>query len=256
MKNKIFITVLLVLFSFVGSSAFSQNVYIKLGGGYGLSLASQMLYDQSATPTTTWDNKYGSFGEGINFQAGFGYNINSNFALELAGSFLLGKKFENTVGGSTTKYYANTINIMPSVVVKAPMKDITPYTRFGMILGIPSKFTEITATGFTGTAKFKESGKIAMGIQGAVGVNFKAGKHLGIFAEIFGIGMNYSPDKRENTETFTELGLLQPTVTYGETGTGTILNGVFVPATGTEQAPRYSFSSFGMNVGLTYTFGK
>ena len=232
MRNKLLIITLLVLFSFIGSSTFAQSAYIKLGGGYGLSLASQMIYDQSTTPATTWDNKYGSFGEGINFQAGFGYNINSNFALELAGSYLLGK---------------NTITIQPSVVIKAPMKDVTPYTRFGMVIGIPSLFQEVTSTLVTGTDKFKESGGVALGVQGAVGMNFKAGKHLGIFAEVFGIGMNYGPSQRENTETFAGV-TADPLVTYGETGTYATAN--------TEATPRRSLSSFGLNLGLTYTFGK
>ncbi len=247
MRNKLLIITLLVLFSFIGSSTFAQSAYIKLGGGYGLSLASQMIYDQSTTPATTWDNKYGSFGEGINFQAGFGYNINSNFALELAGSYLLGKKFENTVGTTTNKYYGNTITIQPSVVIKAPMKDVTPYTRFGMVIGIPSLFQEVTSTLVTGTDKFKESGGVALGVQGAVGMNFKAGKHLGIFAEVFGIGMNYGPSQRENTETFAGV-TADPLVTYGETGTYATAN--------TEATPRRSLSSFGLNLGLTYTFGK
>lgn len=248
MKKATLTLVIALLVSFISSNVHAQSAYVKLGGGYGLSLASQLMFNKSTTPATTWDNKYGSFGEGINFQAGFGYNINNNLALELDGSYLLGKKFENSVGGTTTKYYGNTITIQPSVVVKAPMKDITPYTRFGMVLAIPTLFQEMTSTGLTGTLKYKESGNIAMGIQGAVGVNFKAGKHLGIFAEVFGIGMNYAPDKLENTETFQEFGLLDPTVTYGETGT--------VGTSGTAQSPRRSLSSFGMNVGLTYTFGK
>jgi hypothetical protein len=249
MKKVTIVFVLAILVLFIGSTAHAQNAYIKLGGGYGLSLASQPIVDIGTTPA--YDVKYGSFGEGINFGLGFGYNINSNFALELAGSYIMGKKFENTVtytGGSTTeKDYANTICIMPSAVVKAPMKDITPYTRFGMVIAIPTKFEELTTTGFTGTRKYKETGKMAMGIQGAVGVNFKAGKHLGIFAEVFGIGMNYSPDKKENTETYSNLGVLDPTITYNESGT---YSSTSAPA------PRYSFSSFGMNVGLTYTFGK
>jgi hypothetical protein len=242
-----------ILVLFLGSTVYSQNVYVKLGGGYGLSLASQFMHDAGVSPAR--DLKYGSFGEGINFGLGFGYNVNSNLAFELAGSYILGKKFENTVTSSgistTDKDYANTICIMPSVVVKAPMKDVTPYTRFGMIIGIPTKFNEETQTGtgaLTGTDKFKETGGLAMGIQGALGINFKAGKNLGIFAEVFGIGMNYAPSTLENTETYTG-GTLIPKLTYEESWT---------PALGDYKLakPRYSFSSFGMNVGLTYTFGK
>jgi hypothetical protein len=245
MKNKLFIFAILVLFSLIGSTSYSQNVYVKLGGGYGLSLASQQIYNIGIAPA--WDNTYGSFGEGINFQAGFGYNINSNFALELAGSYILGKKFEQDLATTTTKFYGNTITIQPSIVVKAPMKDVTPYTRFGMVLAIPQLFSEQTSTLVTGTDKYKESGGLGMGIQGAVGINFKAGKKLGIFAEIFGIGMNYAPNQKENTETYTGL-VVDPLITYGETGTTATVN--------TAPTPRRSLSSFGLNVGITLTFGK
>ncbi len=238
---------ILVLFVISFSNAQSQSVYVKLGGGYGLGLATQFMYNTASSPG--YDYKYGSFGEGINFQAGFGYNITPNIALELAGSYTLGKKFEHTSssGGLTYKEYANSIFIMPSAIVKAPMKDITPYARFGMVLGIPTKYYESAPTPgpltLGGTIKYKESGGLAMGIQGACGVDFKVAKKLGIFAEIFGIGMNYGPSTLENTENYAAI---QPTVTYSESGSG--IN--------TAPTPRYAFSSFGMNVGLTYTFGK
>jgi hypothetical protein len=246
MKNKLLIITLLVLFSLIGSTAFSQGAYIKLGGGYGMSLASQDLYNAS-TVATGWDEKYGSFGEGIGFGLGFGYNINSNFALELAGSYILGRKFEQALTTTTTKYYGNTITIQPSVVIKAPMKDVIPYTRFGMVIGIPTLFSEATSTLVSGTDKYKESGGVALGVQGAVGCNFKVSKKLAIFAEIFGIGMNYAPSQSENTETYTG-GTIHPLVTYGETGSYATAN--------TEVTPRRSLSSFGLNVGLTMTFGK
>ncbi len=74
---------ILVLFVITFSNAYSQSLYVKLGSGYGLGLATQYIYDASSS--SAWENKYGSFGEGINFQAGFGYNITPNIALELAG---------------------------------------------------------------------------------------------------------------------------------------------------------------------------
>jgi hypothetical protein len=243
---------ILVLFVFIVSNAYSQSVYVKLGGGYGLGLATEIMYDAGISPA--FDYKYGSYGEGINIQGGLGYNINPNVAFELAGSYTMGKKFEYTYSDITSynyKKYANTISIMPSAIIKAPMKNITPYLRLGMVIAIPSKFLEVTETGFgaqTGTYKEKESGGLGLGVQGAGGVNFKASKQLCFFAEIFAIGMNYGPGKRENTENYTGVAL-EPTITYSESGT-------YTSGSSTQSTPHYSFSSFGMNVGLTYTFGK
>jgi hypothetical protein len=242
----------LVLLVITFSNSYSQSVYVKLGGGYGLGLATQVMYDAGISPA--YDYKYGTYGEGINFQGGLGYNINPNIAFELAGSYTMGKKFEFSTGEQPTttyKQYANTISIIPSAIIKAPMKSITPYLRLGMVIGIPTKFLEMTESGtnaHTGTFKSKEYGNLALGVQGAGGVNFKASKQLGFFAEIFAIGMNYGPGTWENTETFTGM-TLQKTVTYSESGT-------YVPGGTSDPTQRYAFSSFGMNVGLTYTFGK
>jgi hypothetical protein len=242
---------ILVLFVITFSNAYSQSVYVKLGGGYGLGLATQEIYDAGSLPA--WDNKYGTFGEGIDFQGGVGYNINPNISVELAGSYTLGKKYEYTsgTGGVSYKQYANTISIMPSAILKAPMKGITPYLRLGLAIGIPSKYYESVPTpgGLTigGTSKYKESGGLALGFQGAGGINFNAGKQLGFFAEIFVVGMNYGPGTLENTEN--PSGTLDPIRTYSESGT-------YTAGSYTGPTPRYSFSSFGMNVGLTYTFGK
>lgn len=243
---------ILVLFVITFSNAHSQSVYVKLGGGYGLGLATQQIFDNGGL--YTWDYKYGSYGEGINFQTGIGYNINPNIAVELDCTYTLGMKFKYSYGTPSTVHkneYANTISIMPSAIIKTTLKNITPYLRLGMVIGIPTKFLEITETGTysrTGTRIFKESGRLGLGVQGAGGVNFKAGNQLGFFAEIFAIGMNYSPDKMENTENFTGLAL-QQTITYSESGT-------YNAEGNSRPTPRYAFSSFGMNVGLTYTFGK
>jgi hypothetical protein len=246
---------ILVLFVITFSNAHSQSVYVKLGGGYGLGIASQVMTGLPYLVPNTWNYKYGSYGEGINFQAGLGYNVHPNIALELAGSYTMGKNFENSFGTEPVvneKDYANTISIMPSAVLKVPLKSLTPYMRFGMVIAIPTKFHEATHTGtsaLTGTYKAKETGGIALGINGAVGVNIKANNQLGFFSEIFCVSMNYGPEKSENTENYTGQAL-QPTITYSESGT--ITPGDF----NKRPTPSYQFSSFGMNVGLTYTFGK
>ena len=235
------------------SNAYSQSVYVKLGSGYGLGLATDMI--TGTGNNSNWEMKYGTYGEGINFHTGFGYNITPNIAVELDGSYTIGRKFEGSYTGMTPsinyKSYANTISILPSVIIRTCMKVIKPYARIGMVISIPTRYDEETQTGtgaLTGTYINKESGNLALGFQGAGGVNFKIAKQLEIFAEIFGIGMSYGPAKRENTQNYTGLPLEQ-TITYSESGTN-------VPGNYTYATPRYSFSSFGMNVGLTYTFGK
>ena len=249
MKKSALSFLLLIVITF--SNAHSQSVYVKIGGGYGRSLAEQNIINSAFWPL--WQYNFGSYGRGYNLQAGLGYNINQNFAVELAGSYTKGVTFEITRSVNDTKYrlYANTIFIMPSAIVKAPIKDITPYARVGMAAGIITKYTESTPYPMTGSVSegpydYKEHGGLALGIQFAGGISFKAAKKLDIYAEVFGIGLTYSPKTLENTKN--QSGSLQPTITYSESG--------ITGDNNTARTPSYPFSSIGMNVGITYTFGK
>lgn len=250
---KAFKTVLIVFFilSIAGISN-AQSVYFKLGGGYGLGLSSQYLFDKS-TVATSRDLQYGSFGQGIDLHAGVGYMICKNWGFELAGSFVLGNKFEeNSVIGTVnynSKHYANTISIMPAVVVSTQLaKEVDLYSRFGMTIAIPMKYEDITATGTgapTGTMKWKESGGVALGINGAVGTKFILSKNFGIFTEIFGTAMSWGPSTLEVTEKYANDATVYPKITYEENWT---------PTAGDNKAPkpRYALSNFGLRVGVTY----
>jgi hypothetical protein len=242
---------LLLLFVITFSDAHSQSVYVKLGGGYGRSLVEQNIINSAYWPS--WKYNFGSYGRGQNLQAGFGYNITQNIALELTGSYTYGVIYEISRSADDSKYrlYANSIFIMPSAIVKAPMKDITPYARVGMVAGIITKYTESIPYPLSGNVDegpydYKEYGGLALGIQCAAGISFKAVKKIDIFAEVFGIGLTYSPKTLENTKNLT--GALQPIVTYSESG--------ITGDDNTAPTPSYPFSSIGINVGLTYTFGK
>jgi opacity protein-like surface antigen len=242
---------ILVLFVIAFSNAHSQSVYVKIGGGYGRFLAEQNIINSAHWPS--WQYNFGSYGRGMNLQAGVGYNFTQNIALEVAGSYTYGVIYEITRSVDNTKYrlYANSIFIMPSLIVKAPMKDITPYARVGMVAGIITKYTESIPYPFTGSVDegpydYKEYGGLALGIQCAAGISFIAVKKIDIFAEVFGIGLTYSPKTLENTKNLT--GALQPIVTYSESG--------ITGDNNTAPTPSYPFSSIGMNIGLIYTFGK
>lgn len=257
---KILITILMV---FAVVSAVNAQPYAKIFGGYGLGLANQVIYDKTTTTgtapniVTNHDQKSGSYGEGINFGAGFGYMFTKNIGLEVAGAYHLGRKFENTgtftSGGAqynwTEKTWGEGIYIMPGLVAAAPQKGgIVPYTRFGMILGLVKQKGETTTTlSNSGKEVYERTGGVALGIQGAAGIQYMVAKNISIFGEIFGIGMNYCPDKRTWSEYYT--GQTKPAdITYKSTWASTEQN--------VEGLHYYSFSSFGLNIGAAITFGK
>ena len=252
MKKLVALLVIVAAFLMTSTDTKAQNFFIKIGGGYALGNSTSLLNVSGDSGTTT--GNYGSYGEGITPALSLGYTFNPYIGIEVGGTYLLGKKheFTRTFGTitSTEKQYGSGILITPSIFVQAPMKNMTPYARFGGVIGLVKVKTETTQSGTgasTGTDIDEYSGKMGLGMNGAFGIKFKAGKMLDIFAELFGTSMNYGPEKRENTETYSG-GTLDPTVTYEEEYSST--------ATNTSLTPRLPFSNFGLNVGVVLTFGK
>lgn len=252
MKKIKLLTIMAILLAF-SCSVYSQQIYVKAGVGYGFSLAEQKIYDAGIS-STNFDIQYGSFNEGTSVHAGFGYNINKNFAVELDGSYMFGGKYEYNIIQSGTnanilnKWYANTISIIPSLVLKVPSEKVSPYSRLGVVFGIPTKYYEATTSLKSGTYKLKETGGLGIGFQGAFGINYNSGNNIDLFAEVYGTAMSWSPSTLENTENFSGVPL-EPTITYEST---------FTKVAGDNKAekPKYPFSNFGINIGFTYNFGR
>jgi len=124
-KLKIFWVVIILLFA---SRAYSQNIYITAGAGYGISpvgnsSTSGTNYEANNTTTTIdhWNGTHnyeyiyessiknsrikgaGSFGKGFRFGATVGYMFTENIGAELGFDYLMGNKF--TTG---TSKYSNT----------------------------------------------------------------------------------------------------------------------------------------------------
>lgn len=248
--KKLFLLLLLIS----ALSLKAQGIYIKIGGGYELSNSSSLIFGNVSHDTSTIEGQYGSYGEGILPSIGFGYLFNNNIGLEINGSYLIGKRFghEHTEGAitETHKKWGEGILISPSLMIQVPLKSITPYTRFGGIVGLIKVKEEETESGTgarTGANITEHTGNIALGFNGALGIMFNAGKRLKIFAELYGQGMNYGPKKRENPETFS-----------GETPNQT-LNYEDEYSTNTANTtlrPRFPFSNFGLNIGVIMSLGK
>ncbi len=252
MKKLVTLFVVLSAFLFSTTESNSQNFFVKIGGGYALGLATSLLHGSKDSATET--GYYGSYGQGILPSFSLGYLFNKNIGIEVNTIYLLGKKFEvtSTKDGKTktTKHFGGGIMISPSIMVQAPMKSMTPYARLGAIIGlvkVKSEYTETGTSAKTGTDKFEESGKMGLGMNGAFGIKFKAGKMLDIFAELYGQGMTYGPETRTNTETYTG-DTPEKVVTYSEEFPKN--------ASDTELTPRHPFSNFGLNIGVVLTFGK
>lgn len=238
----------LLVFGFVTHSLQSQIFYAKIGGGYGIGTNTSLISTTTGSGTT--EGHYGSFGEGIMPSIGLGYLFNSNVGVEVNGSYLIGKKFEHshTTGSitETHKEWGEGILISPALVIQTHFTHVIPYARFGATLGFVKVKEETTESGKTGTDKIQHTGKIAAGFNGAFGLRFRAGNRLYIFTEVFTNSVTYAPGQRENTETYSGESV-DPTITYEESFNSSAAN--------TALTPRYPFSSFGLNVGVSFILG-
>lgn len=230
----------LVLLLLVGFNASTQSqFYVKLGAGYGFLPVAGFPYQESAYPGSDSSSlSYKSWGLGIYPTLGFGYMVTKNIAIELNGSYLIGTKLEPTTPGGTQKYTASGIFISPALRIQAPLKSVTPYTRMGLMIGLPQIKSEITPTGADATLEAKTKGGVTLGIEAGLGMDIKAGKKLNVFIELFGQALNWKPTDYEVTATYTG----GPVV---GTTTLTDWDHTYLP-----------FGTFGAKVGISYLFGK
>jgi len=234
LKTKLAIFSLIIALGFI-STSYSQ-FYVKVGGGYSFLPVSGFAFNDKGD--SSGSISYKSYGMGVQPVLGIGYYVNRNVALELNGMYLIGQKHEQTPTGATNKMYGEGIFISPSLKVVAPIKNVSLYSRMGLVIGIPKvkMETEVTSPA-SFTQKSENRGGMGMGLDAALGIDIKANKMISIFVELNGMALNYAPDEMEVTEQ--SAGTLPPIVTYTDFN-----------------RPYFAFGNFGGKVGVSFLFGK
>jgi len=217
MKKPFFSTMLILTLSF---PSFSQGIYLRAGGGYGLPIATGSLGEKllrtsvsdanSTVNTNSLEAVKGSFGAGMNFNFAVGYKFNENFIFELNTQYLLGRKYTESDNYSSTSpgsSYVDNDNIVtsakalllnPSFVFSAGFGKAAPYGRFGVVLGSP-KVTGVESIYDDGDGistrdlKWEYSKGFSIGFQGAIGMNWELSEKLDIFTELNYLSMTYYP---------------------------------------------------------------
>jgi len=254
------------------------GLYIDINFGYNFSLNSQTLgveseqnYDNNGNAITqTVIN--GSFGKGMKTGVNVGYMFNGNIGAELGINYLLGgthsiENIASSFGGSTTRtadLSSSMLQINPSFVITTEAEGITPYAKFGIVIGLMGKINieqEATGTGITDPYVMKDelSGGIALGMSAALGAKYSFNEKLSLFAELNMVNMSYAPTKGETTE-YTENGidyLVGATTREKETEFVSEIKSSTAsdsnkPSESLKQ--NYSFSSLGIQVGLHIAF--
>lgn len=280
------ITLLLV------SSASYAQFYVSAAGGYALPSAGVRFGEEISL--TKIENTYGSYGEGIHAQLRAGYTFDSNFAVELALGYLHGadqtSRKINVPTQPVVDIYARgrAFGLGASLVYNFN-KNL--YGRFGALIKIGGQTEAIGSikginlpvgsipnitSDTTLDIDFEQhyNGKLPLGFVGAVGYKYPISDTFTVFAELEYTGISITRDKatmesfnarlRENglplnvdqvREIFAASGNELAAIMYNE------INFVDeLPTTNTDGsrqlAQKVPYSSFGFNIGITYTFGK
>ncbi|MGJ5642355.1 outer membrane beta-barrel protein [Formosa sp. S-31] len=276
---------LFTLLSILASTTFYAQFQISASTGYAIGSAETKL-GESINSTET-KNSYGSYGEGVNFQIRGTYFFNDTFGADLGFGYLNGA--DQTVsrvdlpneqidaiararayGASLALVYKFTNNL---------------YGRFGALIKVAGKTEavvhreatfsdqEAQALGLP-SGSYSETdyvedfhGKFPLGFVGALGYKYDLNSNFSLFAEAEYYGISLKRKDSEITEFNTNIVLPDGTVAVeGFYSLDNLPDGYVKKSTYVDElrhdntdsskklAQKVPYSSFGVNVGITYRF--
>tara|TARA_R110002050_G_scaffold64779_2_gene140770 strand:- start:9530 stop:10375 length:846 start_codon:yes stop_codon:yes gene_type:complete len=270
---------------------FSTTAYgqwqVSASSGYAVGSAGMKLGERITTTET--ENSYGSYGEGTNFQLRGTYFFDDSFGFDLGVGYLHGADQDISVvslpdtevnavararafGASASVVYKFTNNI---------------YGRFGALLKLGGKtegviyqksvFSEAEAEAFGvpegsySETNYKEDfhGHFPLGFVGALGYKYDLDDNFSMFVEAEYYGISLKRKDSEISEFNTDVKLPDGTVAVsglytidnlpeGVNRTTTYVDNLSNTNTDTskELSQKVPYSSFGLNIGITYKFNK
>ena len=255
----------------------SNNIYVSINGGYGLVSASNSQYASttvySGSPTTYESFKStGSFGKGLQFGATVGYLFTENIGAELNVGYLIGETITHTQTDSRglfqeEKSSAKMLRLTPSIKIQVGKKNIKPYMRFGLVIGLAPKIItsytlNIPNSTYTHTEESSRtmSGGTSIGFSAGMGANFKLNKRIGVFAEFNLVSQAWAPKKAVFTKSIVNGVDVLPSSTISQKEVEYVdpyVQGISNPNEPSKSLKIYMpFSSIGINVGLQIAIGK
>ncbi|MDP2524519.1 outer membrane beta-barrel protein [Maribacter dokdonensis] len=282
MKYKMFIAILAIF----STTAYGQW-QVSASCGYAVGSAGMKLGERITTTET--ENSYGSYGEGTNFQLRGTYFFDDSFGFDLGVGYLHGSDQDISVvslpdtevnavararafGASASVVYKFTNNI---------------YGRFGALLKLGGKtegviyqksvFSEAEAEAFGvpegsySETNYKEDfhGHFPLGFVGALGYKYDLDDNFSLFVEAEYYGISLKRKDSEISEFNTDVKLPDGTVAVsglytidnlpeGVNRTTTYVDNLSNTNTDTskELSQKVPYSSFGLNIGITYKFNK
>lgn len=271
--KKIFLSFIFSGILALGAQA--QGLYVGAGFGYGFRAGSTVVGSDANADGST-EVVRASYGKGMTPNVSVGCLFNNEggpgIGLELNLGYLIGTKTKEMdefgVNRGETEHSARSFYLNPSFVVRANDSwKVVPYTKMGIFLGFANRgkdFTHVDQyapfTGeLTGTddTELEYKGKVATGLNSAIGLDFMLSEKFAIFGEFTARLASWAPGSYTSTNTSVDYtgGVAEPEVV-------TSVSGNFVretPAnyTGTD-APLIvlPFSAIGFNAGVKLYLSK
>ncbi|MCY7352993.1 MAG: hypothetical protein LH606_20440 [Cytophagaceae bacterium] len=262
-----------------------SRLFLKVYGYYGLvapgsyRLTSNVSSFGSGTSNKNAFEQSQGIGVGLRAGLGLGYIVSDIInlgldaeyclpaSIEAPGSFTSSGVSGSSVGQSTQTFTYEFVTLTPNITLKAITKaDYYIYSRVGLSVVLPLTFqrgytsTSATTTGTktTQTAfdyQYDYKGKIDLGFQSALGVQFSAGTKIRVFGEVVFNAYTFNPSG--STYTSISSSATSPTTTstleyiYQKSGEYVSTPGA---KTVTVQQERFQANSLGVAVGLAYRF--
>jgi outer membrane protein W len=278
MKKLLFATIvtLFTLSSLQSTAQMKKGAYVGVYVGYNATAGAANMEGVVNSSNTITGNEYEnikfSFGKGVNAGLSFGYMFNENIGAEFGVQYLIGDKtkysrtdnsgfFGVTTSGDKS---AKMIQIKPTIVLATTIKNITPYAKFGIVIG-SGKITSNENTPIGSFLEYAETrelkGGMALGFTAAMGLNFPLSKNLSISGELNMINMQYSPKKgtlvkytENGVDKLSTLSVSQKEIEFVKKEINNFRTPTVTTSPRKEAAIAMPFGSIGINVGVKYSF--
>ena len=251
----------------------NSGIYISVHGGYNLPMGTQNIsffefYNEtSQNGPHKFDDILLSLGKGANFGLTVGHMFNQNLGAEIRADYLLGSKYNAQYRFLADADYAwdtylsgKMIQLKPSLVFKQHYNKISPYAKVGLVFGVGSKITyeeKELDNNFSYNYVQELDGGTAVGLTGALGIEYPINNKISVFGEVNGTSLNYAPKKGKVTE-WTEDGVDQipgKTVRQLQSEFLDEFTDNYDPNSPAKyQRQPMPFSSIGLNLGLKFNF--
>jgi len=194
---KTHISIILAAFILLlASGTNAQQVYVKLQGTYANGLNQNSQHYVNPIPGYDDEEKdYYTYGTGTNIGLSAGYNFSEKIALNLDLAYLFSKEYEIEMYSENISHRARMVNITPGIQMSAGYDKFNPYAKAGLVLGFGKIITESENDDFY--SKTELTGGLALGINGALGIEYKLSDAFQVFAEASLASISWAPEKAE-----------------------------------------------------------